>query len=71
MSKLARDGLRLRDLLRFEPLALEHVQKVGIAAEVELVSAVESHPALPEKVGQNAVHDGGSDLGFDVIANDR
>src|SRR5207302_9005241 len=32
----ARDGVRLAELLRLEPLALEYVEEVGVAADVEL-----------------------------------
>src|SRR5690606_17873771 len=35
------DGLRLRDLLGLQALALEHVLEVHVAADVELVRAVE------------------------------
>ena len=36
----------LRDLLRLEALALEHVEEVGVAAEVQLVGAVDAHAAV-------------------------
>ena len=62
MAELAGDGVGLGDLLRLQPLALEHVQEVGVAAEVELVGAVEPHAAVAEEVGEHAVGDGGADL---------
>ena len=53
-----------------QPLALEHVQEVGVAAEIELVGAVEPDAALAEQVGQHAVDDGRADLALDVVADD-
>ena len=61
----------LGDLLGHQPLALEHVEKVGVTTEVELVGAVEAHATLAIKARQSAVHDGGSHLRLDVIADDR
>ena len=49
------DGVGLADLLGLEALALEHVQEVGVAAEVELVGAVEADAAIHEQAGQHAV----------------
>jgi hypothetical protein len=69
--ELARHGLGLGDLLRFEALALQHVLEVRVAAEIELVGAVEPHAALTEQVGEHPVHDGGADLALDVVADDR
>ena len=69
--ELAGDGLGLRDLLRLEALALEHVLEVHVAADVELVGAVEHHAAVLEEAGEDAVDDGGADLALDVVADDR
>jgi len=66
----AGDGAGLGDLLGLETLALEHVEEVGVAAEVELVGVGEAHAAIDEQAGEHAVQDGGADLGFDVIADD-
>ena len=63
--------LGLGDLLRLEPLALQHVHEVHVAAEVQLVGAEQLHPAVLEQLGQHAVRDGGADLGLDVVADDR
>ena len=64
------DRVRLRDLLRLEALALEHVQEVGVAADVELHRAVEVHAAVAEERRQHAVGDRGADLRLDVVADD-
>ncbi len=66
-----RDGVGLRDLLRLQPLALEHVQEVGVAAEVQLVGPVEADAAIHEQAGQDAVADRRADLALDVVADDR
>ena len=68
---LAGDRLGLGDLLRLQPLALEHVLEVHVAADVELVGAVEHHAPVLEQAGQDAVDDGGADLALDVVADDR
>ena len=65
------DGVGLGDLLGFEPLALQHVQEVGVAAEVELVGAVDAHAASAKQAGQHAVGDRRADLALDVVADDR
>ena len=64
-------GVRLADLLGLEALALEHVQEVGVAAEVQLVGAVDPDAAVHEEAGQHAVGDGRADLALDVVADDR
>src|SRR4051794_2472826 len=66
-----RDRVRLRDLLRLETLALEHVQEVRVAADVQLHRLVEMHAALAEERRQHAVRDRGADLRLDVVADDR
>ena len=66
-----RDRVRLRDLLRLEALALEHVQEVRVAADVQLHRLVEVHAALAEERGQDAVRDRRADLRLDVVADDR
>ncbi len=65
------DRVRLADLLRLEPLALQHVEEVGVAAEVQLVGAVDPDAAVHEQAGQHAMRDRGADLALDVVADDR
>ena len=67
----ARHRVRLADLLRLQALALEHVEKVGVAAEVELIRPVEAHSPVHEEPRQDAMRDRGPDLRLDVIADDR
>jgi hypothetical protein len=43
----------------------------GVPADVELVRAVEPHPALAEQVGEHAVGDRRPHLALDVVADDR
>src|SRR3954468_16487753 len=66
-----RYGVRLRDLLRLEALALEHVEEVRVAADVQLHRLVEMHAALAEERGQDAVRDRRAHLRLDVVADDR
>ena len=65
------DGLRLGDLLGFQPLTLEHVQEVHVAAHVQLHRAVKLHTAVLEQLGHHAVSDRRTDLTLDVVADDR
>ena len=63
-------GVGLADLLGLETLALEHVQEVRIAPEVQLVGAVDPHAAVHEEAGQDAVGDGRANLALDVVTDD-
>src|SRR3990172_1373479 len=65
------DGVRLADLLRLETLALEHVEEVRVAAEVQLVGPVDPNAAVHEQPGEDAVGDRRPDLALDVVADDR
>jgi hypothetical protein len=66
-----RDRVGLGDLLGLQPLALEHVVEVHVAADVELRRAQHLHAAVVEQAGERAVHDRGADLRLDVVADDR
>src|SRR4029450_9737594 len=68
---LARDRLRLRDLLGLQTLPLEHVLEVHVAAEVQLVCAVARDTAILEQAGEHAVRDSRAHLALDVVADDR
>ena len=68
---VAGDRLRLRDLLRLEAAAFEHVLEVHVAADVQLVGAVQHETALFEQAGEHAVRDGGPELALDVVPDDR
>jgi hypothetical protein len=65
------DRVGLGDLLGLQPLALEHVVEVHVAAHVELGGAQELHAAVAEQAGERAVHDRRADLRLDVVADDR
>ena len=54
-----------------QPVALEHVLEVAVAAEIELVGAVEPHAAVAEQIGEHAMDDGRADLALDVVADQR
>src|ERR1035437_2287289 len=71
MVKLRPDRVGLGYLLAHQPLALEHVEEIGVATEVELVHVLDLHSAVAEEAGENAVNDGGTDLRLDVVADDR
>ena len=67
----ARDGIGLGDLLRLETLAFEHVEEIGVAAEVELVGPIEADAAIHEQPRHHAVADRRADLALDVVTDDR
>ena len=52
-------------------LALQHVEEVGVAADVQLHRLVEVHAALAEEAREHAVRDRRADLRLDVVADDR
>ena len=70
LLQLAGDAGGLRDLLRFEPTAFEHVEKIGVAADVELTGPLQPNAAVTEESSQNAVHDRRPNLTLDVVADD-
>ncbi len=71
LAQLRGDRLGLRDLLRLQALALEHVHEVHVAADVELVGPVDGDAAVLEQLREHAVRDGRADLALDVVADDR
>src|SRR5262249_40601851 len=71
LVELAGDAAGLRDLLRLQPAALQHVQEVGVAADIQLAGALHAHAAILEQAGQHAVDDRRTDLALDVISDDR
>src|SRR5690554_3083654 len=61
----------LGDLLGFQPLAIEHVEKVGITAGIELIGAIQLHAALGKQVRECPMGNGGAQLRLDIIADKR
>src|SRR5262245_58971768 len=70
MRQHALHRFRLRHPLRRRAVVAQHVEEVGISADVELIGSVEHHAAVGEELSERAVHDGGADLGLDVVADD-
>ena len=70
MIELAGDRIRLADLLRLQTLALQHVEEVGVAAEVQLIRAIQAHAAIFKQARQHAMRDRRADLALDVVADD-
>ena len=64
----AGDRVGLGNLLAFEAFAFKHVEEVCIAAEVELIGAVDFYAAIHEQAGEDTMNDRCADLAFDVIA---
>ena len=70
-------GLELRlhavglgDFFRDEPLPLQHVEEIGVTAEVQLIGPLQLDAAILEQPGQDTMHDGRADLRLDVVADD-
>ncbi len=55
--ELRGDRAGLRDLLRHQAVALEHVQEVCVTTEVQLVGAFELHSPVAEQARQHPVDD--------------
>ncbi|CQB89433.1 Uncharacterised protein [Chlamydia trachomatis] len=62
---------RLRNLLRLKPRALQHVHKVHVSANIQLVSAIQTHSSIFKKSRHNAVRNRSSNLTFNIVANNR
>ena len=45
IRQLGSDRVGFGDLFRFEAFAFEHVVKIGVAAKVQLIGALEFHAA--------------------------
>ncbi len=69
VGELRRHRLRLGNLLGLQPLPLEHVLEIHVAADVELHRAVQDDASVLEQFCQYAMGDGGADLRFDVVAD--
>ncbi len=54
-----------------QPVSIKHVEKIGVAAGVELISALHFHATFPEKIDQGAMKHGRAELRFDVVADER
>ncbi len=52
-------------------VAIEHVQKIGVAAGVQLVGALDLHAAFAKKIDNRAMQNGRAHLRFDVVADER
>jgi len=70
VRELGGNGAGLGDLLGFQAFSFEHIKKVGIAAEVQLVGLLQFDAAVDEELGKDAVDNGSADLGLDIIADD-
>src|SRR5437867_968821 len=69
VGELRADGVGLGDLLGGEARALEHVQEVGVAPDIELARVLHVDAAVHEELGQYPVDDGGAHLRLDVVAH--
>ena len=67
MRQLRSYGLRFRDLLALEPIALKHVHKIGITTKIKLVRPINPHTSINKKAGQYPVHNSGTNLAFNII----
>jgi len=48
-------GAGLRYLFRLETFTFQHIQKVGVAAKVNLIGAVDPYAAVNEQAGECAM----------------
>ena len=64
-------GFGLRCFLGGEPVAIEHVEKIGVAAGVQLISALDLHATLAEKIDNRSMQNRRAHLRFDVVTDDR
>ena len=57
--------------LRGEPAAVEHVEKIGVPAGVQLIGALDFHAALAEEIDDRAMQNGRAQLRLNVVADER
>ena len=62
-------SLGLGLFLGSQTVAVEHVEKIGVAAGIELIGTLQLDPALGEQIGQRAVNYSSTHLGLDVVTN--
>ncbi len=65
------DSFGLRNFFRGEPAAIQHVQKISVAASVQLIGAFELYAAFAEKIDNHPMQNRCAQLRFDVVANHR
>src|SRR5436190_9670951 len=70
LLELAGDTGCFGNLLGLQSTPLQHIQKIGVATDIELAGALQPHPPVAEQTRQDAVDDRGADLTLDVIADD-
>src|SRR5690606_35335665 len=63
--------LGLGGALGRQPLPVEHVHKVGVTTGVELIGPLQAYTATGEQVCQHPVSNGCTQLGLDIVANQR
>lgn len=51
--------------------AAEHVEEIGVATGIELISTLQLDATFLEQIGQRAANDGCAHLGLDVITDDE
>ena len=52
-------------------MSVEHIEKIGVAAGIELVGSFQLDTTLLEQVGQDAGGNGSPNLRLDVITDNR
>jgi len=65
------NGFRFGFFLRGQAMSVEHIEKISVAAGIELVSPFQLDTTLLEQVGQYAVGNGRPNLRLDVITDNR
>ena len=65
------NGFGLGSFLRAEAGPAQHIEEIGVAPGVELISALDFNAALPEKIDNGAMKHGRAELRFDVVPDDR
>src|SRR5579864_1230724 len=65
------NGLGLGSFLRAETGPAQHVEEIGVAAGVELVSALNLHATFAEKIHNRSMQHRGTELRFYIVPDDR
>ena len=67
--RLHRFGLGF--FLGLQTFKCQHIEEVGIASCIQLVSPIETDTTITEQARQCAMNDGGTDLALDIVSYNR
>ena len=68
VAHLAGNRVGFGNLFRLQPVAIQHIKEIHVAAKVQLVCAVQMHAAFAEQIREHAMHNRCTHLAFHIVA---